>query len=99
MKFARIARRSATSGRKPHQHRIKLILVKWEDATHQEDESEVPGTMIAWTMGFQVYRNEKEVSLCMETFEDGAKRNITTIPMGMVKLIKTLATIPMEVHD
>lgn len=96
MRSAQTTRRSPTP-RKPF--RVKLILVKWEDATHQDDDSEEVGTMIAWTLGFQLARSDKEVSLCMEMFEDGGKRNISTIPMGMVKTIKTLASIPVEVHD
>lgn len=96
----RTAQKAKTSGRKPaSQSHVKLVLVKWEDATHQEDESQVPGTMIAWTLGFLIYRNDKEISLCMETFEDGAKRNITTIPMGMVKRVRVLASVPIKVYD
>lgn len=95
MKYSRMVRRSSSSAPKPK--RIKLILVKWEDATHIADDSgpELPGTMIAWTVGFQMQRDKKEVVLCMEFFEDQQKRNISTIPMGMVKTIRTLATLPV----
>ena len=82
-----------------HQRRktIKLILVKWRDATHQEDDDSPPGTLLAWTIGFEVQRNDEEVALCMEVFEDGSKRNITTIPLGMVQgPIRTLAQIPID---
>ena len=76
---------------------VDLVVVKWEDATHQEDESKVIGTMIGWTTGFLIYKNKKEIALCMEVFEDGAKRNITAIPRGMVKRITKLASIPIHV--
>ena len=89
-------KRTKRSGKVPSY--IRLILVKWRDATHQENEEDAEiGTMLAWTVGFEVYRNEKEVSFCMEVFEDGGKRNITTIPMGMVVgPIRTLARIPIS---
>ncbi len=87
-------KRQVTPPRKPGS--IKLILVKWRDATHQthEEEAEI-GTMLVWTLGFEVYRNKKEVALCMEIHEDGAKRDISTIPREMVQSIKTLARIPI----
>ena len=85
--------------KKKKPHKVRLILVKWEDATHLVDDTgPAPGTMIAWTAGFQLYRNKKEVALCMEIFEDGAKRNISTIPRGMVKSILTLAQFPIDVQ-
>ena len=75
---------------------IKLILVKGRDATHQTLEEDADlGTMLVWTIGFEVYRNKKEVALCMEIHEDGAKRDISTIPREMIKHIKTLARIPI----
>ena len=76
---------------------IKVILVKWEDATHQEDDTEKIGTMLAWTVGFQLHRNKKEVAFCMEFFENGGKHDITAIPMLNVKKIVTLATIPFAI--
>ena len=74
---------------------IQLVLVKWRDATHQthEDEAEL-GTMLVWTVGFLVHRNKKEVALCMEVHEDGAKRDISTIPREIILSIKTLARVP-----
>lgn len=100
MRRSRIAHRVKTTPLKT-QRRIKLILVKWEDATHLVDDTgpERPGTMLAWTVGFQLARSDKEVTLCMEMFEDRQKRDISTIPMGMVKSIKTLVTLPMVVDD
>jgi len=92
MKFPR---KRVMGPRKPKAAHVKLILVKWRDATHLEDDSQEPGTMVVWTMGFQVHRNKNEVALCMELFEDGSKRNITTVPMGMVLNIKLLARIPI----
>lgn len=84
----------------PNLNKVKIILVKWEDATHLVDDTgPAPGTMIAWTCGFQLYRNKKEVALCMEVFEDGAKRNISTIPKGMIKSILRLATIPITINS
>lgn len=79
---------------------VKLILVKWRDATHVTDDSEgaQPGTMLAWTIGFEVYRTKKEVALCMELHENGDKRDTSTIPRGMVVHIKTLARIPITVE-
>ena len=73
---------------------VKIILVKWRDATHQTHEDEATiGTMLVWTIGFQVHRNKREVALCMEIHEDGAKQDITTIPRAMVQSIKTLTHI------
>lgn len=96
MRSSRTRRQPRTSATDPF--KIKVILVKWEDATHQDDESEPIGTMLAWTVGFQIHATEKEVALCMELFEDGDKKAITTIPMGMVRSMRTLATIPVGVH-
>lgn len=90
------ARKRSTPGKSPRPNTIKIVLVKWRDATHQEDDSTGPiGTMIAWTVGFLVHRTKKEIAFCMEIFEDGGKRNITTIPMPMVINIRTLASIPI----
>ena len=97
MRFSKTVQPRNPKPTKPR--KVKLILVKWEDATHLADDTgPAPGTMIAWTTGFQLYKTKKEVALCMELFEDGAKRNISTIPMGMVKSILTLATLPIEVQ-
>lgn len=74
--------------------KVKIVLVKWEDATHQDDQSEPIGTMLAWTVGFLIYRNKKECSVCMETFADGEKKAITTIPAGMIRNFKVLAEVP-----
>ena len=75
---------------------IKLILVKWRDATHQTlEEDATLGTLLVWTIGFEVYRNKKEVALCMEIHEDGAKRDISTIPREIILSIKTLARVPL----
>lgn len=92
---------ASVSTRRKTLPKVKIILVKWEDATHIQDETgpETIGTMIAWTVGVQVHRTKKEVALCMEIFEDGQKRNISTIPMGMVKTILTLARIPIHTHE
>ena len=90
---------SGLKGKGRSDSKVDLVVVKWEDATHQEDESKVIGTMLGWTTGFLIYKNKKEVALCMEVFEDGAKRNITAIPRGMVKRITKLATIPIHVED
>lgn len=78
---------------------IKVVLVKWEDATHQEDDTEKIGTMLAWTVGFQLHRTKKEVALCMEFFQNGGKRDITAIPMLNVKKIVTLTAIPFTISD
>ena len=76
---------------------IKIVLVKWEDATHQDDETQEIGTMLVWTAGILISRSKKEISLCNEIFEDGSKRSITAIPMGMVRgRVLTLAKIPIR---
>ena len=75
--------------------KVKLVLVKWEDAAHQADESETIGTLLAWTVGFFMYRNEKEIAVCRDVFEDGDKQEILAIPAGMVKSVRTLAILPI----
>lgn len=85
--------------RRPSNKPIKVILVKWRDAAHQEDETDPIGTMLVWTVGLQVYRTKKEVALCMEVYENGSKRDITAIPMLNVKKILTLATIPFSISS
>ena len=75
--------------------KVKLVLVKWEDAAHQADESEPIGTLLAWTVGFLMYQNEKETAVCRDVFEDGSKQEIIAIPAGMVRHVRSLATIPI----
>ena len=79
-------------------NKVKIVLVKWEDATHQDDNTEPIGTMMAWTTGFLLYKNKKELAVCMEVFADGDKKAITTIPAGMVRNFKVLAEVPFA-HD
>lgn len=93
----RLRKAQKAASRKPGSH-VKLILVKWRDATHVNDDLDgtpQPKTMLAWTVGFQVHRTREEIALCMEIHEDSGKRDITTIPMGMVIGIKPLARIPI----
>lgn len=95
MKFAKI--RLEKGAPKPKGN-AKVVLVKWEDATHQDDTSEPIGTMFAWTVGWLIYKNKKELAVCMEVFADGEKKAITTIPAGMVRSYKVLAEVPFT-HD
>jgi len=95
----RLARIKLEKGTPKPKGKAKIVLVKWEDATHQDDTTEPIGTMMAWTTGFLIYRNKKEVSVCMEVFADGDKKAITTIPAGMVRFFKILAEIPFTTDD
>ena len=81
---------------KPPKH-LKVVLVEWEDATHQDDEQDAPmGTMIAYTIGFLVRNTKKDVVLCGEVFEDGGRRDITAIAKKMVRKIIPVAKIPVQ---
>ena len=76
---------------------LRVVLVEWEDATHQVDERDTPmGTMIAYTLGFLVRNTKKDVVLCGEVFEDGGRRDITAIAKPMVRKIIQVATIPVQ---
>lgn len=75
---------------------LRVVLVEWEDATHQEDESEPLGTMVAYTVGFLVRNTKKDVVVCGEIFENGSRRDITSISKKMVRAIKPLVKIPCQ---
>ena len=76
---------------------LRVVLVEWEDATHQADEHDAPlGTMIAYTIGFLVRNTKKDVVLCGEVFEDGGRRDITAIAKPMVRRIIPVAKIPVQ---
>jgi len=76
---------------------LKVVLVEWEDATHQADEQDAPlGTMIAYTIGFLIRKTKKDIVLCGEVFEDGGRRDITAIATPMVRAITTVAKIPVQ---
>ena len=78
---------------------LRLVVVEWEDATHQDDEKEAPlGTMRAYTAGFVISNTKKELRLCAEFFEDGGRRDITCIPKLMVRDIQEIARIPVSFH-
>lgn len=74
---------------------LKVVLVEWEDATKQDDESEPLGTMIAYTIGFLIRNTKKDVVLCGEIFANGSRRDITNISTKMVRGIKVLAKVPL----
>ena len=76
---------------------LRVVLVEWEDATHQADEQDAPlGTMVAYTIGFLIRNTKKDVVLCSEIFEDGSRRDITAISKKMVRVITPVAKIPVR---
>ena len=75
---------------------LQVVLIEWEDATHQDDESEPLGTMLAYTVGFLVRKTKKDIVVCGEIFENGGRREITSISRKMVRTIQPLAEIPVR---
>ena len=75
---------------------LQVVLVEWEDATRQEDESEPLGTMLAYTVGFLVRKTKKDIVVCGEIFENGGRRELTSISKKMVRTIQPLAEIPVR---
>lgn len=73
---------------------LKIVEVTWEDAalTKTWDEGDpIPTTYIARTVGFLIERNEKQIVVGQEVFEeDGHWRCISAIPARMIKRVRVL---------
>ena len=99
MRVPRVSQKPSAPRQKKLPRTVRLVLVRWEDAAHQADESEAIGTILAWSCGFFIYQNEKELAICRDVFQDGDKQEILAIPAGMVRNVKTLARIPISNED
>ena len=99
MRVPRVSRKPQAAKKRKFPSKVKLVLVRWEDAAHQADESQAIGTMIAWSCGFFIYQDEKELAICRDVFQDGDKQEILAIPAGMVRQVKVLAEIPITNDD